>query len=323
MEIDVKCVSDLDKNEINLMSTDYLLEYQPSSREKGDVGESNNNNKDEYSYLIPPLLIYKDQVYLPVFGRDIIEKQFKKLGKIRMALSIFRYKNNNILFRYLLFLKKSYLGFNHVEKAIFLKRFKDSVGQNIYKDLEINPKSVSGYEKLLEASDKIKNDLVTGKINEINLFEIFSLFERDHWDEIEDFVVRLKIGTKKRIEVIDMIYDITQRDNLSPDTLINIPEISKVWEQKIDPPQKGERIYAILFGRRYPEITSFKKDFYKRLKHLRLGKDIRFQIPPNFEKWEFCINFNFKDLKEFKERIAKLQSITESSNFEELLKMRF
>jgi len=314
--VKIKCITDLSKENIDINSTDYLLEYLPV-REK--------ENEYEYVYIMPPLLMYSNKVYKPIFGSSIINKQLERYNRIKLAISVYSYPDDSSLFKFLLFLKKNYLGLNPVEKSIFLKKFENIMGEEIYKNLEIpkNSKFIEGYKKLLYVSDKIKNHVVKSEINESVLFEIFSLFEEKDWDIIEDFVIKLKIGTKKRIEIVNIIYDIIQRDKLSLISLIESDEINQIMNLKIDFPQKGEKIFDLLYSKRYPEIYNYKKRFYKNLRSLNLSKDIRITIPSNFERWEFGVNFNFKDIDDFKNRLNELQSVIKNEDFEKLLNMRY
>ncbi len=306
----VKCVNDIPAEKINVNSDLFLVEYR--------------KNPEKIAHMLPLLVKVKD-TYYPSIMQESLKYQLDRYGKVKYGMCIDSTGNMKELFHNLLTIKKEMGGINPIEKSMFIKIFENYVGNEIFKYLEIplNDRMITGYRALNVVSDSFKEAIVKGKITDINAIEILSLFNRDDWNTVFNFIMNLKTGTKKRNEIINMLFDISKRDNVSVEEIVSSENIIKILKSKIDPPQKAERIYRYLYKIRYPEISKYADILSKKIKNINLPRNLHLEMPRYFEKWEFNISFRFKNIEDFKKGVETLNQILKSKNLEEFLKYRY
>jgi len=124
------------------------------------------------------------------------------------------------------------------------------------------------------------------------------------------------LGQNKQKELLDDIWEICRRDNITVRKLLNEAEAPKILASpKLAPQQKAEKIRQILKRKKYPKLSSCEDAFDSIRQRLRWPKDIAVQPSPYFEGEDFSASFQFKNKKEFNDRLAKLQEIGRSKEF--------
>ncbi len=305
---------DIDLSRVDLNSERYKVEYKTSTQ------------KTEFERsALPPVLVKEGKIFYPSINIESVLNQIKKKNRIKNALFFDAGEGKKSVFFGLYGLKKEMGGINPVEKSLFIKIFLDDIGNDIYKILGIplNRNMISGYSKIYKLPDFAKELIVSGEVNEINAVKIITLFKDEYWGKLFKFIHGLKFGIKKRDEILEMIYDISVRDSLDIDEIINSDEIAKIQELKIDPPQKAERIFNIIFKKRYPERAAFIERVSQKLNKLGLPKNVRIETPKDFEKWEFDIRIRFKKSGELKEGIERINSLLSSGLIDDILENRY
>ena len=305
---------DIDLSRVELNSDRYKVEYKTSTQK----------TESERSVL-PPVLVKEGKSFYPAINTESALNQIKKTSRIKNALYIDAVEGRKSIFLGLYSFKKEMGGLNPVEKSLFIKIFLGDIGDEIYKILEIplNRNMASGYSKIYRLPDFAKELIASGEVNEINAIKVVTLFKEEYWGKLFEFIHKLKLGIKKRDEILEMIYDISVRDSLDIDEIIESDEIAKIQGLKIDPPHKAERIFNIIFKKRYPERSAFIEKVSQKLKKLRLPKNVRLETPRDFEKWEFDIRIRFKNSEELKEGIEKIDSLLRTGLIDDILKNRY
>jgi len=309
--------------EIDLDSNEYCLEYPSINALDQSIKESLNR----YNVIYPPILLKSKSNYKVVLGKRHINAIKERHAHISCCLIIEDSINDLNLFRFLLSLKKVINGFNTVEKAIAIKRL-SGLDKNMDRKLvsiigiPYNREIINGFLQLAESSDYIKNLIFDRKIEESTAFEVFR-FDRNNWDILTGFIVKIALGTKKRNQILNMIYILTEGDKSKIIDMIECKEIISIIHEDIDPPQKSNKIYRYFESLRYPFIYQFKENFNKKLKKSGIKKDFDLVIPENFEKWEFKVQFKVSSLEDFKENIKKLKELSEKDEFKNLIESRY
>jgi hypothetical protein len=190
-------------------------------------------------------------------------------------------------------------------------------------DVPKNEQRIRSMITLASAPSEIKDLLDQGMLHENTIFEIFTLDEL-HWSALSRFVAGLSLGTKKRNELVAMIRDIVARDRKDVQDIIMSEQVQKiVTSEKIDPPQRGERLHRYLRQLRYPSIEEFNRRFQSRLAALDLPDRFRLILPENFERWKFQIIIPFSTAEEFRKNVEELRSIGTHDTFDELMQLRY
>lgn len=269
--------------------------------------------------LLPPIAVENNINYELVIGKRTIEYIYRKYKSIPQLLLITGIDDRKKLFRIVLKLKRFLFGINPVEKAIALKRAAELYGDlpaEVLNILEIPAKRsiIEKYLKINETSDKIKSLVASGEIDPQTVFRIF-IFPYHIWDDISEFIFSLKIGTKHRNRLLEMIHEISIRDGLDPVSLIGSKDVKSILSSKIDPPQKAKRVFGYFEALRYPTIKRYRESFDKKLKKIGFKNGLSLGYDPTFEKRDFKISFSFSSIEDFRRKVNKLSKISVDDQF--------
>ncbi|MBN2325273.1 MAG: hypothetical protein JXQ30_16205 [Spirochaetes bacterium] len=283
--------------------------------------------RSEGRFVRPPLFVSEKKEYLLVSGSDAVERSRSGNIPIRYGFVVVPGSDRRELVRSLVRMKRELYGFNHVEKALALKSYNEACGEVdegflSLLDIPKSEKYIQGYLSLAEAPGALKELVVTGEVDLLTAFEIFS-FEREHWDAAAGFISKIKLGTKKRNRILSMIRDIALRDGTKPERIMGSPSIRRILALEIDPPHKGQKVSEAIEQIRYPEMTAYVKKFYERLRKVDLDPALTLTVPQDFEQWRFSISFTFSSIDEFEKKTALLERLGSGSAFGELLGFRY
>lgn len=309
---------------IDVDSEDFLLEYCGSS----GLGKPPASSDGVEVCLLPPLLVYGEGRYIPVSGTRCIGICRANHLNIPHGLVIEGIEDHYMLLRCLLHIKKAMGGFNAVEKAFAVKklfRYRERVGSDLYELLGVpkNDAIIQNYITLSDAPDSIKELVFMGLLHENTAFEIFR-FQRKEWESLAKFISSISLGTKKRNNLLSMLFDIAGRDGRGASDILHQDVMKKMLgDERIDPPQRAERVFALIEKMRYPMMYNYREQFMMKLREVGLDRDIHLNLPENFEKWEFRLQFTFSSVTELRRKIEALSRTAGSQSFSELLSRRY
>jgi len=310
---------------IDNVSDKYSLEYRNSEIDDSRFKEE-QSIENLYGLLYPPVLVFESGRYVTAAGKSIIAFYSKINKNVPCGFIIDTPEDKYDFLKYLIYLKKGHTGLNVVEKSNALKKcysLKGKIEKEIAELLGVpkNEMIIKQYIDLADAPEKIKTLILSGKLHEYTAFEIFS-FMREEWTLLADFISALFLGTKKRNKIINMIYEITQREKKGVNSIIKSDEINGILHSSADPPHVGERIFTYVEEMRYPAVCKYRKSFYEKLKNVGFDKTMQLTAPRDFELREFKLTFTFSSSENFNEQVMKLKKISESGSFKNFMEMK-
>jgi hypothetical protein len=305
---------DISAEDICIESDEYSLEYY-----------SQVNNETKHFFGIP-LHVFDGTKYFPVFGKKYINRNLSEKGTIPYSFIVDKTGTVYEFLRSLIYLKDEMKGFNYIEKAIALKKLYDidrKVDIDTLELLEIpnNERHINGYLALASAPENIKELVLKERLHELTVFEIFQ-FDRQDWEKLAGFIAGIKLGTKKRNEILNMIYDIMKREGLKVREIVDSNEVREILGQKIDRLHIGQKLYNYFEDLWHPYISQYKKRFYSKLREVGIERYFRLKVPQNFENWLFEISFSFSSAHDFMRKVALLGDIGRTHSFHELMNLR-
>jgi hypothetical protein len=305
---------------IDLNCSDFCFEYETQA----NLGKE----LKRYGSLYPPVFIRIDGMLKPVLGKKYILYAKKNKKVVQHGLLLTGIRDRFQMINFIIQLKKEISGFNPVEKSLALQclyNLNRNIDPDMAQVLDI-PKNqiiIQKYLTLADASDEIKCLICRGQLNEQTAFEIFKM-EEEEWNEIARFVSTLSLGTKKRNEIVNMVYDMSLRDQKRAIDIIHEKTIAQIMSLKnIDPRHKAEKIFHYLSKLRFPSIHEFRDRFIRKLGEVGIAKKFHIMLPQDFERWEFKLVLSFASAKEFQIQIKQLQEIGEKESFKKLMSMRY
>ena len=297
---------------------EFYLEYTGEKREERGLGPV---------YVQPPLLVSNGRQYSLVTGREAVQHCREKQEPLPYAVVVDSIEDRKALMQFLILMKSQLWGFNVVEKAVAVKRLYDlssTVNGDLLKLLGI-PKSerfIRGYIALADAPDIVKGLVLTGRVDLLTAFELFS-FEKRYWSRLAHFIAGIRLGTKKSNRLLTMLYDIIHRDGMTVEQLIGSCEIEEILNSKIDAKHKGQKVYESIERIRNPYMTEYKERFYDAVRKVGIDPQLHLTIPQDFEEWKFRISFSFTSVEDFRKKAQLLIKIGSETTFHELMDLRY
>jgi hypothetical protein len=304
--------------EISSLTTSPLcFEYDPDpTRVDGTVHPPH--------YL--PLLVAGEAGYELALGvRWLHSLEIRGAMSIPQALLLDSGEGRDVL-SLLIALKSGMRNFNVVERARALAKVRDAGGGadgSVLHMLDVPQKEeiIRRYEILATAPEEILALAAGETLHLTTVFEIFR-FDRPSWVELAHFIVSLSLGTRKRNEILSMMYDIARRDEKPVASIVAEPALRRILSSGMDPPRRGESVYGCVWGMRYPVMREYRERFLAQLKKTGIEREFHLQLPRDFERWEFRLGISFTSGEEFAEKVRRLREIGESESFSRLMAMR-
>lgn len=217
---------------------------------------------------------------------------------------------------------------NPIEKAIILNKLLNQFQVSIEKIIHY-------YMPLLNlppARKLFKNYLILNTLEEeiklavakegfsLELAWEISKFSHDKKRALFSLARDLKLGINKMREISRYLEEISLRDGTPLVSLLTSEDIQRVLAQeRMNLPQKGERLRQILKEKRYPQLCKLEKTFSEGLKKLRFPPDLKITYPPFFEGDKLTLEGQFNSSQALKNLALTLLDAAEKEELQQLL----
>jgi len=130
---------------------------------------------------------------------------------------------------------------------------------------------------------------------------------------------KIKASNNKQLEIIQYITEIAKRDAVNMEVFFQNHEIQKIIQnEKSEPLLKTKLLREYLYKLRFPTIYKTRQKVQRQINNLKLGNNIKFVPPENFESRNYSISFNAKNYIEFKANVKILNNILEKQQLKEV-----
>lgn len=131
---------------------------------------------------------------------------------------------------------------------------------------------------------------------------------------------RIKVSSGKQLDIITSFFEICARENISPKALAGEAGLADILARETrDLGQKGNQVRQYLVQRRYPHLEQARQKAKQQVNRLKLGKQVRFTLPDNFESDIYGLSLEFRSPDEFRQRLAELETLAVRPDFEAIL----
>jgi len=192
---------------------------------------------------------------------------------------------------------------NEVEKGMALNRLHSLVpGKEmleVYMPLLELPSNESALLFFIKLLVQKKISLQTAKM--------LLKMESDERSRVFNFMSNIKFNINQQKQFIDNIIDLSEIENKPSHELLNEPSLKGILVNKqLNNPQKAKAILKLLRGRRFPSLVKAEKAFKKKVSSLDLPKSASIHAPPYFEEPHYRLEVLFREGKELRETINRL-----------------
>ena len=127
----------------------------------------------------------------------------------------------------------------------------------------------------------------------------------------------LRPGENRVKEIISFLVEVARRDTTTISAVLTTKEIKHVLNDQETPrTRRLEQLRSALKRIRFPHLSEIENKFADYRRSLSLPPQINFTPPPFFEGTDFKIELRFKDFKEFKDLVSRLQMIAQGEEKE-------
>ena len=148
-----------------------------------------------------------------------------------------------------------------------------------------------------------------------------SKFESDTGIDLVKLFDHLKIGINKQRELILLLKEISLREKIPMQSLLNEKNVQQILTNKeLDRVHMSRQIKNYLMRRRFPTIFNKKAKFEKIISALRFGETIKLTPPKDFEGTTYTLTLRFKSHAELLDLQTKLDAIIASPDLKDFLK---
>lgn len=132
---------------------------------------------------------------------------------------------------------------------------------------------------------------------------------------------RVKASSSKQLEIILHTREILARDGLKPEDVLKNQNIQEILlDENKDPGVKADLLRTFLFELRFPTVSQTRQRVKEKITSLKLGKNIRFLPPENFESQDYTISFTSKNYDEVQKNVKNLVSALDNKMLKQILK---
>lgn len=183
--------------------------------------------------------------------------------------------------------------------------------KKIFQDLISVEKIISGLQKLLHQSK------VPAKV-----FQIFFSWDEENQKSAQRFFAATRPGINKWRDLLELVEEISRRDNLTPEEIFTSSPVTEVMEEKIlTPPQKYDRVHQHLQEKRYPVLSDLRKQVARALDEMKLDDKTKFKYQEAFESDEMKLELKFQTERELSQQVEKIFQALQSGSVEKLIKI--
>ncbi len=209
-------------------------------------------------------------------------------------------------------------GFNLIEQALVVEKFlhylsEEEVINNILPKLGYGAayKNLEFLIKLNFLEEDLKVLIFRESLSSHVAIKLLSFEEKDRKAIVDLFLI-LKPSVSRQRQILEMLEDLSCREEKSIRELLETSEIQEILtNEKLNSPQKTEKLYNLLRKRLFPRLTEREEAFRKWAnKFSEIG--IRIFPSQSFEKDSYLLQLEFKDqedlFKKWQEFGKKLKS---------------
>ncbi len=256
--------------------------------------------KKRYPYVID-ILINRDNEL--IFDYSILD-YYKSNGikRVKAIRSDFSYSNN--LFLYYNFRDKFFY-VNDFDKLMFLSKVLNEVDlkeiySNVNLNLKLNKELINNIEKIIKSC--CKQGLINGFVT-IESCKRMIDFSKENRESLMELFNKIKFSYSNQLKAIDFFEEISFRDKVSFNEIINKIDIENIKEK-----DNSQNVFMEeLFKLRYPLYSKSEEKWESFLKTLKLPENFSINHYPFFEKKDINLDIKFKTTEEFIEFIKKIQ----------------
>ncbi len=170
-------------------------------------------------------------------------------------------------------------------------------------------KALKKFSAICRMPVKIQDGLLTGAISMPTAIHIEKM-NKESATAFTNLFFKIKTSLNVQRELLSVVTDICARDDISVSAFFQKEEIQAILsDEKIDGPQKTNRIRAVIKGYRFPKLNEVEKRFGDCVKTLKLQPGIQITPPKFFESETYRVILSVRDEKDLENLTNAIDTI--------------
>ncbi len=252
----------------------------------------------------------------------------EKLSFSEVPVVILNEENDLKVFNTAVFENAAFRKFNSLEKAEILSKWRSfnvkeiTVIRELMPLLDIPP--TKEYFDLFHAVSGIDNDIKREiAYNRMDLKTLAVFIELAPLSRRYILSMLLSLSKNRQRELLGNLVEITLRENISSDSLINSKEFQAIMDREhLSVRQRAEKLSLYLKELRFPSLSNRLNRFASLSDKTGLkNKRIDIKASDYFEGEEMTFSFSVNDVKEYNLKLKALTELAEKKELTELFKL--
>jgi hypothetical protein len=173
--------------------------------------------------------------------------------------------------------------------------------KKIFQGLLSVDKILSGLQKLLHRANV-----------PLKVFQVFFRWGNKDQEAVEKLFSITRPGANKWRDLLELIEEISRRDNISPEQVLSDPTTQETLADKnLTLPQKYDRVHQALQ----------QKQVARALDEMKLDNKTRLKYQEAFESNEIKLELKFSNERELSQQVEKIFKALQSGSVEKLIKV--
>jgi ParB family chromosome partitioning protein len=184
--------------------------------------------------------------------------------------------------------------------------------------------TLDSYLSIVNLPEDIAGAISRGEVKIDSVKRVMRRFEGEDGESILRLIRDLRLGVNRQRELITLLYEITQRDEVSVNRILNGEEIDAflhVAERNV--PQSAQALMLLLRRMRSPHTMELVDRVKERVKELGLDPAVTLDLSPYLEERLMRISFGFRSREEYLRILENLTKLGEGIEVKGLMEDLF
>ncbi|MCI5144182.1 MAG: hypothetical protein D3923_01345 [Candidatus Electrothrix sp. AR3] len=272
------------------------------------------------SLLYPPLLLEcLEKQYIVLSGKEYIlveEKQDKTL--LALVIPSLYAEQQRLIFELLIRHRLLRSSLSNIEQAIFCQKAskllpaEEVIAFLPLLGLKAKPHIRDQLLSLLALEHSVQFGLHTGSIAP-RVGKKLGFFSPADQEILALLIEELRLGGSKQQKLIDSVFELTRRQQISAQELLQQWQEREQAKQQNNGPQKITSLFSWLNQACQPRLTAAEEEFKKFCGQLKLPSGIRVSHSPAFEEQQVTLSIDFTTQKELATAWSKIHSALDNN----------
>ena len=144
--------------------------------------------------------------------------------------------------------------------------------------------------------------------------------------QAQDFIAaavnKMSLSASLQKKTLNLLEDLSVMTGAGPGEPLRDTEVKAILsDSRLSHFQRGEKVYEILYRRRFPQVSQAAERFLENKKSLGLPGSIRISPDPFFETTDLRIEFSAANAERFRERAAELFEVSRKPELDRLFRV--